>query len=172
MAIKHGYILINPHLRSGSVRKRLLAVMSDKETMREVHKKLKEFVEPFVPMDTGNLRDHAKVLPSGVVYETPYAHYQYMGIVYEPNIKIWSYDKGSKSSSIVAWRSVKGTKKTPSERELGVPGEWMGWRFGYSEPDTTHHWMEEAFKSGGKARFSKQATRVMKARARRLNKKW
>ena len=172
MAIKRGYLLINPHLRSGSVRRRLLAVMSDKETMREVHQKLKEFVEPFVPMDTGNLRDHAKALPSGVVYETPYAHYQYEGVVYAPNIKIWQYNKGSKSSNIVGWRSLKGVKKSPTSRELGVPGYWKGWKFGYKTPDTTHHWMEEAFKGGGKARFSKQATRVMKARARRLNKKW
>lgn len=170
MAIKSGYLLIDAHLRSGTVRKRLLAVMSNKETMREVHEKLKEFVEPFVPMNTGNLRDHARALPSGVIYESPYAHYQYEGVVYGPNIKIWSYDKGSKSSHIIGWRSPKG--KVPTERELGVPGYWKGWKFGYSTPNTAHHWMEEAFKGGGKARFSKQATRVMKARARRLNKKW
>ena len=45
MAIKKGYIVINAHLRSGSVRKRLLAVMSNKETMREVHEELKKFAK-------------------------------------------------------------------------------------------------------------------------------
>jgi len=174
MAIKKGYLVINAHLRSGSVRKRLLAVMSNKETMREVHEELKQFVEPYVPMSKGggDLRKSAEVKPSGVVYESPYAHYQYEGEVYGPNLPIWQYIKGDKSSIIIDWRSAPGTTKHPMGRTLGTPGRWKGWKFGYSTPDTTHHWMEEAFKNGGKARFSKRATRVMKARARRLNKKW
>ena len=167
MAIKHGYILINPHLRTGAVRKRLLAVMSDKETMREVHKKLKEFVEPFVPMDTGNLRDHARALPSGVVYETPYANYQYQGDVWGPNIPI------IKGGTIIGWKDTPMSAKHPMGWKFRkTPVVWRGWRFGYKTSGTTYQWMEEAFKGGGKARFSKQATRVMKARARRLNKKW
>lgn len=167
MAIKKDYILINPHLRTGAVRKRLLAVMSDKETMREVHQKLKKFVERFVPMDTGNLRDHARALPSGVVYETPYANYQYQGEVWGPNTPI------IKDGKIIGWEDTPMSAKHPMNRKFRkTPVVWKGWRFGYKTPDTTHHWMEEAFKGGGKARFSKQATRVMKARARRLNKKW
>lgn len=170
MAIKKGYLVINAHLRSGSVRKRLLAVMSNKETMREVHEELKDFVEPYVPTSSGDLIQSADALPSGVVYREPYAHYQYEGEVYGPNIPIWRYSKSDKTSYITGWRSRKG--KVPTGRELGRPGKWKGWKFGYSTPGTTHHWMEEAFKNGGRARFSKRATRVMKARARRLNKKW
>lgn len=170
MAIKHGYVRINAHLRSGSVRKRLLAVMSNKETMREIHQELKEFVEPYVPMLSGGLRESAEAKPSGVVYTAPYAHYQYEGEVYGPNLPRWHYSKGGKTSYITGWYSQPG--KVPMGRELGVPGEWKGWKFGYKTPNTTHHWMEEAFKNGGKARFSKRATHVMKARARRLNKKW
>lgn len=180
MAIKKGYVVINAHLRSGSVRKRLLDVMSNKETMREVHQKLKEFVEPYVPMSVGrargdgnlSLRESAEAKPSGVIYKTPYAHYQYEGKVYGQNLPKWYYSKADKTSYITGWYSIPGVKKTPTGRTLGQYGNWKGWDFGYSTPDTTHHWMEEAFKNGGKARFSKQATRVMKARARRLNKKW
>lgn len=174
MAIKRGFITINPHLRSGSVRKRLLAVMSDRETKREVHQKLKEFVEPYVPMSKGggDLRESAEAKPSGVIYKTPYAHYQYEGKVYGQNLPKWYYSKADKTSYITGWYSIPGVKKTPTGRTLGQPGNWKGWDFGYSTPGTTHHWLEEAFKNGGKARFSKQATRVMKARARRLNKKW
>lgn len=174
MATRSGFITINPHLRSGSVRKRLLAVMSNKETMREVHEELKDFVEPYVPMSSGrgglSLRESAEAKPSGVVYKTPYAHYQYEGEVYGPNIPIWRYSKSGKTSYITGWRSRKG--KVPTGRELGRPGKWKGWKFGYSTPGTTHHWMEAAFKNGGRARFSKHATAVMKKRARRLNKKW
>jgi len=170
MAIKKGYLVINAHLRSGSVRKRLLAVMSNKETMREVHEELKEFVEPYVPMRSGGLRDSAEAKPSGVIYIQPYAHYQYKGEVYGPNIPRWQYSKADKTSRIIGWYSKPG--KVPMGRELGRPGYWKGWKFGYSTPDTTHHWMDEAFEGGGKARFSKRATRIMKARARRLNKKW
>ena len=45
-------------------------------------------------------------------YCTPYAHYQYMGIVYGPNIPILQDDV------LVGWFSPPGRPKHPTDREL------------------------------------------------------
>ena len=36
----------------------------------------------YVPMDTGNLRTVVTVMPGKIIYEMPYAHYQYIGKLY------------------------------------------------------------------------------------------
>ena len=46
-----------------------------------------------------------------VIWNTPYAHYQYMGIVYGPNFQVMI--KGS-----LEWRSYAGRPKHPTDREL------------------------------------------------------
>ena len=46
-----------------------------------------------------------------VIWNTPYAHYQYMGIVYGPNFQVMI--KGA-----LEWRSYAGRPKHPTDREL------------------------------------------------------
>lgn len=44
---------------------------------------------PYVPVgDSGNLRDQVDIRPKEITHTVPYAHYQYEGIVYGPNIPI------------------------------------------------------------------------------------
>lgn len=73
---------------------------------------------PYVPFDTGTLsRSPYAVTDFGsgeVVYPGPYAHYQYMGEVYGPNIPIMDSETGD----IVQWISRKGERKHPTGRQL------------------------------------------------------
>lgn len=49
-----------------------------------------------------------------VIWNTPYAHYQYMGIVYGPNIPRIDPDTGI----LLGWFSPPGRPKHPTDREL------------------------------------------------------
>lgn len=73
---------------------------------------------PYVPMETGTLmRLPYSVTDIGsgeVIYPGPYAHYQYYGEVYGPNIPIFDDDSGVPTG----WFSPPGQKKKPTGREL------------------------------------------------------
>lgn len=75
--------------------------------------------EMYVPWDTGYLAASPRavtVIGSGeVIYPGPYAHYQYYGEVYGPNIPIFD-DSGSGEPT--GWFSPPGQKKHPTGREL------------------------------------------------------
>ena len=47
-----------------------------------------------------------------VIWNTPYAHYQYMGIVYGPNIPV------IQDGVLMGWFSPPGRPKHPTDREL------------------------------------------------------
>lgn len=153
-----------------ALQERLMAVLSDRYAKEEVHKKLGEFVNDFVPSSSGALRDSMKYTATYVTWDTPYARYQYEGEVWGPNLPIWQYNSGDKTSTITGWYSV--APKSPTGRELGVPGYWKGWTFGYTTPGTGHHWYEKAIRTKGKRAFTNRVTNVLKARARRLNRTW
>lgn len=71
--------------------------------------------EPYVPFDEGVLTAsawNATDVGSGLVtYATPYAHYQYMGVVYGPSFKV---NVGGEE----VWRSPAGVSKNPTNRAL------------------------------------------------------
>lgn len=71
--------------------------------------------EPYVPYDNGALTRSASlatVVGSGqVVYNTPYAHYQYYGEVYGPNIPM---QIGGEQT----FRSPAGQKKAPTGKQM------------------------------------------------------
>ncbi len=86
--------------------------------------------EPLVPLLNGQLRRSAN-FPEGVYggvleYNTPYAHYQYVGEVYGPNIPI----KDSEGN-ITGWYSPPGQAKHPTGRKMvnysksGTGPEWF-----------------------------------------------
>lgn len=72
----------------------------------------------YVPWETGSLGTSAytaTVIGSGCVeYPGPYAHYQYYGEVYGPNIPIFDDDSGTPTG----WFSPPGQKKSPTGRQL------------------------------------------------------
>lgn len=45
-------------------------------------------MDPYVPMQTGTLKNSRVIVPDGVIYPGPYAHYQYMGEIWGPNVPI------------------------------------------------------------------------------------
>lgn len=71
--------------------------------------------EPYTPFLSGTLARSpylATEFGSGLVtYSTPYAHYQYYGIVYGPNIPMMIDGEQ-------VWRSPKGVAKTLTDRKL------------------------------------------------------
>lgn len=86
--------------------------------------------DPLIPFQQGALRNSVNY-PQGIYggeieYNTPYAHYQYEGIVYGPNIPIRDAE-----GNITGWYSPP--KKNPTGRKLQ-----------YHTPGTTDHFFEKA----------------------------
>lgn len=78
-----------------------------------------DFCLPYVPASPDRTLEFsaqaATEIGSGqVVWNTPYAHYQYMGIVYGPNIPILDPETGV----LMGWFSPPGRPKHPTDREL------------------------------------------------------
>lgn len=108
----------------------------------------------YVPWETGALARSAytaTVIGSGeVVYPGPYAHYQYYGEVYGPNIPI----RDDNSGEITGWFSPPGKKKHPTGRALSYsmdvnPLAGSFW-FERMKADHLQDIIEEAQKAVGK----------------------
>lgn len=82
-----------------------------------VDKLVVDWNQKYVPFATGTLaRSPYAVSDFGsgeVIYPGPYAHYQYYGEVYGPNIPITDSNTG-----LIHWVSPKGKKKHPTGRPL------------------------------------------------------
>lgn len=104
-------------LKMGSVQKILARhnVQKGGLVQRYIDSEVIRQCEPYVPFDNGILTASAStatVIGSGLVtYNTPYAHYQYYGKVYGPNIPMTI---GGEQT----FRSPKGRKKMPTGRDL------------------------------------------------------
>lgn len=86
--------------------------------------------EPLVPFSQGALRSSVN-FPEGnaggvIEWNTPYAHYQYMGEVYGPNIP--KFDSNG---------NLTGYWSPPKKEPTGKP-------ISYHHPGTTDHWFEIA----------------------------
>lgn len=70
---------------------------------------VKNFCDPYVPMQTGTLKNSAVIAGDGssITYQGPYAHYQYEGKVYGPN-----YTNGERFWSGKAPKAPTGEKLT------------------------------------------------------------
>lgn len=71
---------------------------------------------PYTPMRTGALHNSAvlgtKIGSGHIVYNSPYARYQYYGVVYGPNIPIYV------NGVLEGFYSRRGVKKQPTDRRL------------------------------------------------------
>lgn len=83
-----------------------------------IDKMVIDYMLPYWAWDTGTLARSAYTasdIGSGeIVYPGPYAHYQYMGIVYGPNIPIFEDDSGVPTR----WTSPSGQPKRSMNRPL------------------------------------------------------
>lgn len=117
-----------------AIEDKLNRVIHDDETMKAVHTEFAKYCVPYTPMYTGTMSqsieidgeikpEHKKkdprtlgeayqVFKDYVHYVQPYAHYQYTGEVYGPNIPFKDED------GFIYWRSPKDKKKYPTGRQL------------------------------------------------------
>ena len=121
--------------------KKIIALSKNPNVLRQIAKRAIDILEPFVPVDSGALRKSAHVIyhekqiqivwgdntvGSNGAPTHKYAHYQYEGKVYGPNIPILI------DGEIVAWRSPKRKSKYLTGRRLK-----------YSSPTARSHWTNE-----------------------------
>lgn len=107
------------------------------EIHRKLNEKIVEDTMPYVPVEKGYLRKHVSVWRDNrIVWVSPYAHYQYTGIVYERNIPI------TKKGVVIGWYSPKDKKKTPTERRLRYHGGGGDHWFEESKAVHMQEWLE------------------------------
>ncbi len=106
--------------------------------------------DPYVPLDEGYLRASGHIENgTQVVWNTPYAHYQWGGIVYEdPKLHAAGFLTED------GWKSRKGVNKVPTERKLT-------YREGKTEGGLRgNHWVERMLQNGGKNQIEYGARRI------------
>lgn len=101
-----------------------------KEAQKLLNMQVVADCDPLIPFQQGALRNSVN-FPQGVYggeieYNTPYAHYQYEGIVYGPNIPIKDAE-----GNITGWYSP------PKKNQTGRP-------LTYHTEGTGDHWFEKA----------------------------
>ena len=130
----------------------------DDTTMLEVYNTLARRCDPYVPMAEGNLSQSvfAQVTPEYIQYgneSVPYAHYQYTGEVYGPNIPI------IENGIIVGWFSPKNKPKHPTGRPINYSTEM--------HPKATSHWDQAMMRDEGEE-FCKDVENILTRRAQEL----
>lgn len=143
----------------------ILSVVNNSKVRKKINESILELVTPYVPKKGGNLRRSAVASEKSIRWTAPYARYQYGGVVYAPNYPI------VRKGVIVGWYSPsdeegEGGTKHPTTRELGLPGEWKGWTFGYTTSGTKHHWVEEMLRHD-KRRMQIRITNILKRELKR-----
>ena len=92
-----------------------LGIEKNGRVQKYLIKRTADYMDKYVPMRDGMLRANIEVGPDYVIYKSPYAHYQYKGILYvDP-------DTGS------SW-ATKGSTKVPTSKKLNhVAGTGSNW---------------------------------------------
>lgn len=99
--------------------------------LREAQIKLNERIvadcNDYIPFQQGDLREKVE-FPEGIaggeiMYNTPYAHYQYMGEVYGPNIPI--YDSGGNLTGYWSPEEKYPTGRPIHYHTAGTGKEWF-----------------------------------------------
>lgn len=70
------------------------------------------YMMPYVPMDSGTLSQNYTTEPWKVIYNQPYAHYQYMGQAYGSSYPI------TENGRVTGYYSLPGVKKHPTGKPL------------------------------------------------------
>lgn len=140
--------------------KQLLDLLNDPNMYLEANKIIADAIKPYVPKEHGALQNSVVVTPKEIIWGTglDYAHYQFVGTVYKKNYPI------TKGGVIVGWYS-KGAK-TPSLAQLGTPGNWKGWWFGYHNGASVKEWTK-MYEWKLKSDTNMQITKMLKAECRK-----
>ena len=115
--------------------RRLRSAFEQDDTLKlYAHTRLAAYCQPYVPMETGTLANTRVITPEYVDYVAPYAHYQYMGEAYGPNIPI-----RDSQGMTAGWFSLPGRRKHPTGRALTHSREL--------HPLATDHWDQAAMQA-------------------------
>ena len=123
---------------------------TNEDLLSNIHTQLAKMCDPYVPMENSDLARDITISSNGVTYNSPYAHYQYMGIVYGPNLP------QIENGVVTGWRSRK--PKSPTNRKLGTEGYLLDdkgnvmWEFGYTKdyhPLATSKWDKQMLNDKG-----------------------
>ena len=123
-----------------------LGGLVDDETMLYAHHRLAAYFDPYIPKETGTLSQSTNATSDYLEYYQPYAHYQWAGFVYGPNIPI--YEDGV----IVGWFSIPGRKKTPTGALLTYSHE--------VNPQAGAHWDQRMMAEKG-AQYAEDVARYI-----------
>lgn len=91
--------------------------------------------EPYVPMKNGVLYQRVTITPKQIEHTAPYAHYQYEGMVYGPNIPVMEGDR------ITGYFSQPNRAKKPTGKKLKYSHE--------QHPKATAKWDKAAAPTQG-----------------------
>lgn len=143
----------NVKVNLGRFTRRIYSLIHDESTMLEIHNLFAKMCDPYVPMDEGVLSQTLEITPEYVRYIQPYAHYQYTGDVYGPNIPIME------DGIIMGWFSPPGQKKHPTGGTLNYSTE--------RHPLATKQWDKAMMRDRGDE-FTKQVKEILVRRAKQL----
>lgn len=124
------------------------------DCMLEVNNAFAKFCDPYVPFKEGVLSQQVVVTPQYIEYKGPYAHYQYQGEVYGPNIPILDDD-----GDVEGWFSPPSKKKKPTGRKLNYNKEF--------HPQATDHWDKKMMQDKGDV-FTQQVENIVNRRAKNV----
>ena len=135
-----------------AIRHKLEALIDD-STKAAIHNLLAKMCDPYVPFADGTLSTNLEINSKYVRYISPYAHYQYTGEVYGPNIPI------IENGQIVGWFSIPGKTKHPTGEKLTYSGD--------VHPQATDHWDQAMMREHGDE-FTEQVKQILIRRAHQL----
>ena len=104
--------------------------------------------DEYIPFDEGGLKDSGHIENgTDIVWNTPYAHYQWNGIIYEDPVLHCAGFKTDKG-----WRARRGVQKIPTDRKL---------TYG-NGPLRGPKWVERMMNNGGRDEIEKGAREMAK----------
>lgn len=125
----------------------------DDDCMYQIHNLFYKMNDPYVPMDEGVLAQNHEITKDYVAYRVPYAHYQYVGEVYGPNIPL------IEDGIVVGWFSPPGQKKHPTGQEIQYNTE--------KHPLASKEWDKAMMRDKGDI-FLKQVADILVQRCKEL----
>lgn len=140
---------ITVEMNFDKLQEKLNAINVDENAMLEIHNTFAKMINDYVPMDEGVLSQDIEITPEYVRYVQPYAHYQYVGEVYSPNIPI------KEDGEIVGWFSPPGQKKHPTGKDIQYSVE--------KHPLATKEWDKVAMQTK-KDEFEIQVKQILQRR--------
>lgn len=96
-----------------------LGLSGDLDTQRFAVHTCRIHMDKYVPFDNGILAEQVIEQPGRIIYNSPYAHYMYEGILYvDPDYGVGAFPIKDKDGNLKGFYSRKGVAKVPSGQPL------------------------------------------------------